>query len=126
MLHTRKVKFTRRFMFVVLAMIMALPINSAANPYTAIGNSASNAVGSVPTQALPDRVASGDTTQSSTVLWARSNATGTVTFVVMSAGPVLKPITRVASAVVTDISVPAKVEIIDLEPATEYVYRVMA
>ncbi|NJN02523.1 MAG: phytase [Leptolyngbyaceae cyanobacterium SL_1_1] len=74
-------------------------------------------------QSLVNGVASGDTTQKSTVLWARSTLPGEVTF---EYAPLSKPKqVRRASATVTDINQPVKVEIKGLRADTEYVYRVI-
>ena len=67
--------------------------------------------------------AAGDVTQSSVVLWARSNVLGKVKFKVTpqnrSDGP-----TRVEHVVVSDPLVPAKVEIGGLDPGTAYEYLI--
>ena len=72
--------------------------------------------------ALPGGVASGDVTQGSAVLWARSTVLGEVTFE-YSTDPTFT-IKSTASAEVSEAEVPAKVEISGLEPARQYYYRV--
>ncbi|ERN42249.1 3-phytase (myo-inositol-hexaphosphate 3-phosphohydrolase) [Rubidibacter lacunae KORDI 51-2] len=74
-------------------------------------------------QSLVNDIASGDTTQDSTVLWARSTFLGEVTFEV-STDPSFGTILETVTATVTDASLPVKVEIDDLNPGTQYVYRV--
>ena len=72
---------------------------------------------------LINGLASGDTTQNSTVLWARSTFTGPVTFE-YSTDPNLATPVGTATATVTDVNVPVKVEIEGLDAGTEYFYRV--
>ncbi len=72
--------------------------------------------------ALPGGVASGDVTQESAVLWARSTVVGMVTFE-YSTDPTFT-IKSTASAEVSEAEVPVKVEISGLEPAREYYYQV--
>ena len=70
---------------------------------------------------LINGIASGDTTQTSTVLWANSNSSGQVTFEVATS-PDFNNIIRTVSANLTNV--PVKVEITNLNPGTEYYYRV--
>ncbi|MBD1903039.1 alkaline phosphatase D family protein [Trichocoleus sp. DQ-A3] len=72
---------------------------------------------------LPNGVASGDTTQTSTVLWTRSTAKGTV-FFEYSIHPNFCTILGTASGLVTDSNQPVKVELTNLKPRTTYYYRV--
>lgn len=72
---------------------------------------------------LPNGVASGDTTQTSTVLWTRSTLIGEVTFE-YSTDPDFSTIIGSATATVTDPLQPVKVQIKDLNPETDYYYRV--
>ncbi|MBI5931961.1 MAG: alkaline phosphatase D family protein [Chloroflexi bacterium] len=72
---------------------------------------------------MPNGVAAGDTTQTSTVLWAHSTALGPVTFEYASA-EAFATVLGTLSAEVTDATLPVKVEINDLTPATDYFYRV--
>jgi len=72
--------------------------------------------------ALLNGVASGDVTQTSAVLWARSTVPGTVTFE-YSTDPTFAT-ESTATADVSDVDVPAKVEISGLDPAMRYYYRV--
>jgi phosphodiesterase/alkaline phosphatase D-like protein len=72
---------------------------------------------------LPNGVASGDTTQDSTVLWTRSNFTGTVKFE-YSTDANFDTGVETTTAVVTDILQPVKVEVTGLEAGTRYYYRV--
>jgi len=71
---------------------------------------------------LPNGVASGDTTQNSTVLWTRSNNLGQVLFE-YSTDPNFTTIAGSATATVTDPTLPVKVNIASLNPDTKYYYR---
>jgi phosphodiesterase/alkaline phosphatase D-like protein len=71
---------------------------------------------------LPNGIASGDTTQTSTVLWTRSTQTGTVTFDV-AADEAFGEIIQSLTAEATDAAIPVKVQVRDLTPATIYHYR---
>ncbi|MEO1131328.1 MAG: phytase [Cyanobacteria bacterium J06639_1] len=73
-------------------------------------------------QSLVNGVASGDVTRDSAVLWARSTFTGEVTFE-YSTREDFRAIAGTATATVTDINQPVKVEIDDLNAGTEYFYR---
>ena len=66
-------------------------------------------------------VAAGDTTQTSSVLWTRSSAPGTVTFEYSEAAD-FKDAQKVATTV-TSPSQPVKIQISDLKPGTQYFYR---
>lgn len=72
---------------------------------------------------LVNGVASGDTTQNSTVLWTRSTVLGDVTFA-YSTDPEFGQIAGEVTATVTDSSLPVKVQINDLNPNTRYYYSV--
>ncbi len=72
---------------------------------------------------LINGIASGDTTQDSTVLWARSTVPGTVTFE-YSTDADFNNIVGTVNTEVTDINLPVKVEINDLAAGTDYYYRV--
>ena len=74
-------------------------------------------------QTLPNGIASGDTTQNSTVLWARSTFPGEVTFE-YAKDAYFRTIAGTVTATVTERSQPVKVEITELQPGTEYFYRV--
>ncbi len=69
---------------------------------------------------LPNGVASGDTSQTSTVLWTRSTEIGMVTFEVLEGESVVQTLT----ADVTDPTIPVKVVVENLSPDTAYTYRV--
>ena len=75
------------------------------------------------TRTLINGVASGDTTQDSTVLWARSLVLGNVTFE-YATDPEFENVVGTVDTEVTDTSIPVKVEIEDLESGTDYYYRV--
>ncbi|WP_016951595.1 phytase [Anabaena sp. PCC 7108] len=68
-------------------------------------------------------IASGDTTQNSTVLWARSIFLGEVTFE-YSTDPNFTSIAGTKTANITDINVPVKVAVDGLNANTNYYYRV--
>ncbi len=72
---------------------------------------------------LPNGIAAGDTTQTSTVLWTRSTAPGTVTFE-YSTDSNFGNILGTLSNVTTDPTVPIKVQVTNLTPGTQYFYRV--
>jgi len=71
---------------------------------------------------LPNGVASGDTTQNSTVLWTRSTAPGAVTFQ-YSTSANFATIAGTRTGTVTDITLPVKVDVTGLNPNTTYYYR---
>jgi phosphodiesterase/alkaline phosphatase D-like protein len=73
-----------------------------------------------PTETL---IASGDTTQTSTVLWTRSEYAGLVTFQYATDAE-FKAIAGSVTATITDPLQPAKVEVTGLKPGTDYFYRV--
>ncbi|MEO0801988.1 MAG: 5'/3'-nucleotidase SurE [Cyanobacteria bacterium J06642_2] len=73
-------------------------------------------------QSLVNGVASGDVTQDSVVLWARSIFTGEVTFD-YSTSETFDAIAGTTTTTVTDINQPVKVEIDGLDAGTEYFYR---
>jgi alkaline phosphatase D len=72
---------------------------------------------------MPNGVASGEVTQDSVLLWARSTATGVLRFAV-STNRAMEPL--VATAMATNLvpEVPAKVTVAGLQPGTRYHYRV--
>ncbi len=75
------------------------------------------------TETLPNLVASGDTTQTSTVLWTRSSEPGTVFFEYATDAD-FDGIIGTISAPVTDVNQPVKVSLSNLTPNTDYFYRV--
>src|SRR5438876_8685049 len=72
--------------------------------------------------ALPNGVAAGDTTATSTVLWTHSTNVGNVTFD-YSTNSSFANLAGSVLANVTDAVLPVKVEINDLTPGTRYYYR---
>lgn len=74
-------------------------------------------------QSLVNGVASGDVTQDSIVLWARSTFPGEVTFE-YSTDAKFSTLAGTATARVTDITQPVKVNVAGLESNSEYFYRV--
>ncbi len=72
---------------------------------------------------LLNGVASGDTTQTSTVLWTRSNFTGAVKFEYSTKAD-FSTIAGTKTATVTDSLQPVKVDITGLTAGTNYFYRV--
>ncbi|GAB4530996.1 MAG: hypothetical protein Kow0063_09700 [Anaerolineae bacterium] len=72
---------------------------------------------------LPNGVATGDTTSTSAILWARGTTSGVVLFE-YSTDPTFSANVLTATAMVGDITQPVKVEITGLSPATTYFYRV--
>jgi phosphodiesterase/alkaline phosphatase D-like protein len=73
--------------------------------------------------AFPNQVASGDTTQTSTVLWTRSTTPGSVTFEYATDADFSKTL-GTFSQTVTDPLVPVKQGVQNLLPGTRYFYRV--
>ena len=73
-------------------------------------------------QSLLNGIASGDTTQNSTVLWTRSNFTGNVTFEYSTTAN-FSAIAGTKIASVADPLIPVKVEVDGLTSNTEYFYR---
>jgi len=72
---------------------------------------------------LPNGVASGDVSQDSVVLWARSLRVGDLTFEYSTSAD-FDTLSGTVTATVTDSDVPVKVEVDGLESNTEYFYRV--
>lgn len=73
------------------------------------------------TETMPNGIASGDVTQHSVILWARSIVLGIVRFEVLdSTGSVIQQ----AMAEVVDTTLPVKAAISDLEAGSRYRYRV--
>jgi 5'/3'-nucleotidase SurE len=73
-------------------------------------------------QTIVNGVASGDTTQNSTVLWARSLAPGEISVFYAIKDDLGLP--TLVTAEVTDINQPVKIELTGLNPDTEYTYTV--
>jgi len=80
------------------------------------------AFGSVAFAALPQGVASGDTDQTSTVLWAASDTVGNVLFEV-STDPAFGAILDSANVAATDPLLPVKQSFSGLSAGTQYYYR---
>ena len=73
--------------------------------------------------AFPNAVASGDVTETTAVVWARSEVADTLLFEI-STSRRLKKVLDSRTAIVSDPTVPAKVTFTGLTPGTEYFYRV--
>ena len=73
--------------------------------------------------AFPNSVASGDTTETSTVLWTRANVPGKVTFEYSTKAD-FTSIAVIQTATVTNPSQPVKVDVTGLSAGTNYFYRV--
>jgi phosphodiesterase/alkaline phosphatase D-like protein len=73
--------------------------------------------------AFPNGVASGDTTQNSTVLWTRANVPGTVTFEYSTKAD-FSSIAGTKTTTVTNPLQPVKVDVTGLTANTDYFYRV--
>ena len=71
---------------------------------------------------LPNGIASGDVSQDSAVLWARTDTPGTVTFNLRAGSEAIRSV----EIDVTDIAQPAKAVLENLNPATTYQYEVHA
>ncbi len=74
------------------------------------------------TNPFPSRVASGDTTQTSTVLWTRSQTPGTVTFEYSTKAD-FSSIAGTKTATVSNPLQPVKVDVTGLNANTDYFYR---
>jgi alkaline phosphatase D len=72
---------------------------------------------------LPNGVAAGDTTQTSTVLWTRSTVIGNVVFEYSTDSKFSNSLGTLTKSV-TDVTVPVKVQLTNLKPGTQYFYRV--
>lgn len=72
---------------------------------------------------LPNGIAAGDTTATSTVLWARSTAPGPLTFEIGTAASFSAPDYTVSVDVI-DPALPVKALVEGLQPGTQYLYRV--
>lgn len=68
-------------------------------------------------------IASGDTTQDSTVLWAKSSVLGPVSFEYSTDGDFSNP-AGTQTITVTDANLPVKTDITGLEAGTDYTYKV--
>ncbi len=73
--------------------------------------------------ALPQGVSSGDVTQSSAILWARTDVAGTVGFE-WSTAPDFSVLSGSANALVSDVAKPAKALASGLSANTQYYFRV--
>ncbi|MEQ1622474.1 MAG: alkaline phosphatase D family protein [Methylococcales bacterium] len=73
--------------------------------------------------AFPNGLASGDTTQTSTVLWTRSSSLGELVFE-LSLTPDFTPLIGSYQASVVDSQLPVKLEIASLQADTRYFYRI--
>lgn len=76
-----------------------------------------------PASVLPNGVASGDVTQSSAVLWTRSEAVGGEVLFEYSTDPLFGTVDGSVTAGVVDAAVPLKTQISGLAPDTQYYYR---
>ncbi|PAX54907.1 phytase [Brunnivagina elsteri] len=101
------------------------------NDFNVTGNSPTERLGilelpnnlPVAKPAFPNSVASGDTTQNSTVLWTRSNNIGAVNFEYSTKAD-FSTIVGTKTADVINPLQPVKVDVTSLTPNTEYFYRV--
>jgi 3-phytase/alkaline phosphatase D len=80
-------------------------------------------VGGAKGQTLPQGVAAGDTTQTSTVLWAASTAIGPIRFE-YATDPDFRTIVGSVTSQVVDSRVPVKVDVAGLVGGMQYYYRV--
>lgn len=72
---------------------------------------------------FPNGVASGDTTQTTTVLWARSTIPGELIFELALDSTLSTPV-GLYQAIVVDSQIPVKLELDKLSPGTLYFYRI--
>ncbi|NER37522.1 MAG: phosphodiesterase [Oscillatoria sp. SIO1A7] len=75
-------------------------------------------------ETLPNGVASGDVTQNSAVLWTRTVVPGSVSFE-YSTDPNFNNVIGTSTAIAADPTVPVKVQLTDLNPGSQYFYRVV-
>ncbi len=104
-------------MFVSRPCATARPFATGLLTAAAIALTAGTALAS-----LPQGVAAGDTTATSSVLWAATDTIGNVQFE-YSTDPAFGVIEGSATVSVTDILQPAKAAITTLNPGTQYFYR---
>jgi alkaline phosphatase D len=74
------------------------------------------------TSDFPNGISSGDVTQTSAVVWTRAVETGQLTFEI-SIDPLLQHVVKTRKVVVTDPTVPVKVEFDNLKPGQDYYYQ---
>jgi len=111
----------RQFLQVSFAGFAAASLTRlGVSPVQAAGTARAKAI--IQGDTLPNGVAAGETTQTSTVLWTHSSAPGTVTFEYATAEN-FETVLGALTAQVTDAIQPVKVEVSDLTPATDYFYR---
>jgi phosphodiesterase/alkaline phosphatase D-like protein len=79
--------------------------------------------GSTATAQLVNGVAAGDTTQTSSVLWARSLTPGALNFQVSTDPTFASGVTTVSGTVGADTLVPVRAGVSGLTPGTQYYYR---
>ncbi|MDY7020524.1 MAG: alkaline phosphatase D family protein [Cyanobacteriota bacterium] len=84
-----------------------------------------NTLSPFPGSAFINGLASGDTTQTSTVLWTRSLTLGSIRFETAT-DPNFNNIIATSTVNVTDTNSPVKTELTQLTPGTEYYYRVIS
>ncbi len=96
---------------------------SGINPSQITATDFTNTLVSFPGTTLVNGVASGDTTQTSTVLWTRSLVLGEVTFE-YATDTNFNRIIGTETIPVTDTNAPVQVTINNLTPSTQYYYRV--
>jgi phosphodiesterase/alkaline phosphatase D-like protein len=72
--------------------------------------------------ALPNGIAAGDTTSTSSVLWARSDTLGSLTFDVYSDAGLTNLVSSVTTTV-TNVDVPVKTDLSGLNSGTQYYYK---
>src|SRR5262245_5138185 len=74
------------------------------------------------TSDFPDGISACDGAQTSAVVWRRAVETGALTFEI-STDPLLQHVVKTRKVVVTDPTVPVKVEFDNLKPGQDYYYR---
>jgi phosphodiesterase/alkaline phosphatase D-like protein len=108
-------------MMKLLKTVSGMGLLAAAIQFSLAGDYGNHAAAHT-VSSLPNGIASGDTTQTSTVLWARSTLAGRVRFQVKNGHGVLAD-----NAVdVENPKIPAKLVVSHLRPDTRYRYRVTA
>ncbi|WP_373544695.1 choice-of-anchor I family protein [Chamaesiphon sp.] len=110
------------------SIVLVSDNNFSATQFTQILTLGTDLLPTIPPQAIvqsafPNGVASGDTTQTSTVLWTLANATGTVTFEYSTKAD-FSSIAGTKTATATNPLQPVKVDVTGLSADTNYFYRV--
>lgn len=100
-----------------------LAVLSGINPDQITEADFTNTLNPFPETAFINGLASGDTTQTSTVLWTRSLILGPIS-IETATDPNFENIIANSTVNVTDTNAPVKTELAELTPGTQYYYRI--